>query len=651
MHGFSLSDNGTTHPEQAYNADPDHDGYSNLEESEYGTNPTERGGVPGMLLLDTWNALPGDKISDLVWHKKFSRQPDRTEFIYSAQAPINRFEEFGSRMRGYVIPAVSGDYEFYISGDDSCELWLSPNSNQFAKSKVAFQVEWADVIEWSKYPSQKSVAISLIAGRKYYIEALMKEGILGDHLKIGWKAPGSETVSVIEGNYLESYAYDERDPDGDNMPTAWEVARGLNPDSADAESDPDYDGIPNVLEYDTQSNPLAKNRFQGALLREVWRGVPSYTIHSDIARERRLSLPDEHELALNTQGPTNYGEAYLDRYRGYITAPVSGSYQFWAVGDEMVEVWLSSTQSKFKKELLIHPTSQIRNYDADLSMKSRLVELEAGKKYYFEVIHVNHHGGDFCEVAWKVPGGQREIIPSNVLSTFIPIANDKDDDDLPDDWELSHGLDPLDNGRVNPVNGYNGDLDGDGLSNGRERSLRTNPSSADSDGDGVADYDETEVLETNPRVADNLILQPLATISGADYTSSHGQWIARAGKAVQGSVRGWVGYPLTVPAGGVYYLDLSFTPFEGIELSRDYDIVYSIDGVEVERLKAYVPEGSVGRAKVMTPWLKPGPHDIRVTIDNSYNSRRVNIDTLVVSSVGGPDGNGNGIPENMREKI
>jgi hypothetical protein len=53
---------------------------------------------------------------------------------------------------------------------------------------------WTPVRDWSRYPSQTSAAVALVAGQKYYIEALMKEAGGGDHLEIGWETPGSKSA-------------------------------------------------------------------------------------------------------------------------------------------------------------------------------------------------------------------------------------------------------------------------------------------------------------------------------------------------------------------------------------------------------------------------------------------------------------------------
>jgi len=48
------------------------------------------------------------------------------------------------------------------------------------------------------------------------------------------------------------------DPDDDNdgMPDTWEIANGLNPFAANANSDPDFDGFSNFEEYEADTSPL-----------------------------------------------------------------------------------------------------------------------------------------------------------------------------------------------------------------------------------------------------------------------------------------------------------------------------------------------------------------------------------------------------------
>jgi CheY-like chemotaxis protein len=69
-----------------------------------------------------------------------------------------------------------------------------------------------------------------------------------------------------------------------------------------------------------------------------------------------------------------------------------------------------------------------------------------------------------------------------------PISVDWDGDGLPDDWEITHGLNPW-------VNDADIDSDGDGLTNLEEYGRGTDPFNPDTDGDGILDGAEDGRLE------------------------------------------------------------------------------------------------------------------------------------------------------------
>lgn len=74
----------------------------------------------------------------------------------------------------------------------------------------------------------------------------------------------------------------------------------------------------------------------------------------------------------------------------------------------------------------------------------------------------------------------------SVWTGGLPFSNqsypgeDSDGDGLPNDWEELHGLDPYDDGSVDPRNGAWGDPDGDGAGNRSEHQSGTRPDSASS---------------------------------------------------------------------------------------------------------------------------------------------------------------------------
>ena len=88
-------------------------------------------------------------------------------------------------------------------------------------------------------------------------------------------------------------------------------------------------------------------------------------------------------------------------------------------------------------------------------------------------------------------------IYNNDSLTAVDVQGDSDDDGMPDWWELAYGL--------NPRSGDDAalDKDSDGLSNLAEFNQHTDPTQADSDGDGLSDGDEVNSHHTDPLSVDS----------------------------------------------------------------------------------------------------------------------------------------------------
>ncbi len=112
----------------------------------------------------------------------------------------NLGDDYGSRYRGYVHPPVTGDYVFRIAGDDRTELLLSSDEDPAKKQRIAFGGDWTNPREYGKTPAQTSQPVKLKAGRRYYIEALHKEGGGGDHISVSWQLPDGKQEQPIPSN-------------------------------------------------------------------------------------------------------------------------------------------------------------------------------------------------------------------------------------------------------------------------------------------------------------------------------------------------------------------------------------------------------------------------------------------------------------------
>lgn len=109
-------------------------------------------------------------------------------------------DDYGTRYRGYLHPPLTGDYVFKIAGDDRAELLLSSDEDPAKKQRIAFCGDWTNPREYGKTPAQTSQPVRLKAGRRYYIEALHKEGGGGDHISVAWQLPDGKQEQPIPAN-------------------------------------------------------------------------------------------------------------------------------------------------------------------------------------------------------------------------------------------------------------------------------------------------------------------------------------------------------------------------------------------------------------------------------------------------------------------
>ena len=91
------------------------------------------------------------------------------------------------------------------------QLLLSTDADPCHATQIAYTNSWTGQYEWTKYTSQTSSPKALLAGHKYYIEVLHKQGAGGNHVEVAWQGPGVATQQVIDGLYLSPWLYNFKD--------------------------------------------------------------------------------------------------------------------------------------------------------------------------------------------------------------------------------------------------------------------------------------------------------------------------------------------------------------------------------------------------------------------------------------------------------
>ncbi|MAT52883.1 MAG: hypothetical protein CMN32_00270 [Saprospirales bacterium] len=176
----------------------------------------------GGLAYERWGNIPGTEIKDLVSNRNYPNNYNETGYIYNFQGPNNYDNNYGTRVYGYIVPPETGTYTFNVTGDDNCRLYLSTDSSFLNKSKICEVPGYTSVTQHTKYSEQTSGPVSLVAGNKYYVELLHKEGGGGDHFQVYWKTPSNSSWNIIPGSAMAPIAYQEvcyndRDDDFDGL--------------------------------------------------------------------------------------------------------------------------------------------------------------------------------------------------------------------------------------------------------------------------------------------------------------------------------------------------------------------------------------------------------------------------------------------------
>ena len=120
--------------------------------------------------------------------------------------PINVAENYVRHIEGYLHPPADGEYTFKIAADDYGSFFLSTDESRDNVKMICYSFAYTHRHQFTRRPGQISEPIPLKKGRKYYYEAIQREGHAHDNLMIVWESatldmevPAGEAVSTLDG--------------------------------------------------------------------------------------------------------------------------------------------------------------------------------------------------------------------------------------------------------------------------------------------------------------------------------------------------------------------------------------------------------------------------------------------------------------------
>jgi hypothetical protein len=123
-------------------------------------------------------------------------------------------DDYGGMIHGWLHPAYSGNYTFWLATDDDGDLFLSSDESPANMELIAYIRGWVNPLDWydNGDPYQESAPVYLEAGKKYYIRATWRERGGGDHCQVAWQGPdqplapvAGSAAAVIPGSRLSPF--------------------------------------------------------------------------------------------------------------------------------------------------------------------------------------------------------------------------------------------------------------------------------------------------------------------------------------------------------------------------------------------------------------------------------------------------------------
>jgi regulation of enolase protein 1 (concanavalin A-like superfamily) len=618
---------------------PDGDTLTNLDKYHLGVAPgTKADRVIGGAVMETWWGINDIYLWYLTGNSRFPGSPNIRTLLTSLEAPQNRGDNFGARIRGYIVPPADGTYQFWLAADDSAEFWLSPTDSPFDRKRVAYISSAIGYRDFDAREIQRSAPVTLQAGHYYYFEVLHKEGGGSDHVSVAWTRPGAAR-EVIAGQYLATFAPRTDNQAGDGLPDSWKTAHGMSVTSGagsnGAYGDSDGDGLSNLLEYQYHTDPSVIDTDGDGFSDEI-----EVMAGSDPADAN--SVPALSPWVLGTVGANVAGDAAaMVSEPGYVVrGGGSGVWDGVAIDDTLAMAY-QSLSADFEISACVSDLGQ--GGQGGLVIRSSLDPQAPAA-----ALHVDTRGNAWFQVR---PTAQATTI---LVRKFI----------ISDINSFSHGrwLKLKRQGKV--VTAF---YSGDGQSWIQVETAQLDLSDSclvgmsawsfgpwqfthlslrlDSDKDGVYDDQVSayaqQISGTDP-VPAGTTLRTVASYAGTVGVTSAGSWTNLRTAIVSTSPKSALDFDIQVPVDGVYRLELEAQKGINPTINVVFPVELSVDGQFLGRVELIMDSGQVSLGHVATPWLTAGAHRVHVYYDSTLSYRTIQINALRLQALDGPDADGNG---------
>jgi hypothetical protein len=169
----------------------------------------------GAVGVEIWDNMPGGTVADLRTNILYPLDYDLDYSITSLDSllvrPDSTINIYGGRMRAWLVPAETAEYEFFLRADDAGELRVGQADETFASLDDDL-INFPIAVATGGLPFEESGSaatsfpILLEAGRRYPVQAIWKESNGPDVCQVAWRQVGDPTPAAdllpIPGEFL-----------------------------------------------------------------------------------------------------------------------------------------------------------------------------------------------------------------------------------------------------------------------------------------------------------------------------------------------------------------------------------------------------------------------------------------------------------------
>lgn len=174
----------------------------------------------GFLYAEAFTNITGTPVANLTAAQKFADLlPDATGTLTNFNVNSTNLigaptDNFGARVSGFFIPPTNGHYTFHLRSDDASQLFMNTNAVDSAEPAGAVLIAREDSCckgygdATAGGPRFISVS-NMVAGQRYYMEGLLKDGSVNDYLMVNVVAAGAATPAnstSMDRRFFETYA-------------------------------------------------------------------------------------------------------------------------------------------------------------------------------------------------------------------------------------------------------------------------------------------------------------------------------------------------------------------------------------------------------------------------------------------------------------